>query len=201
MFIQVIQGRISDRSQLENRLRRWTDELGPGAKGWLGLTGGVTEDNTYIGVVRFASETDAQRNSDRPEQDGWWNETSKLFVDKVTFHNCPDVQSLLAGGSDDAGFVQVMQGRVRDVAQLKALNTKLESTLAQARPDVIGLTCAFGDDGVCTQTVYFTSEADARTNERKDLPPEIARTLEEEQNLIEGLTYYDLRDPLLISPR
>lgn len=201
MFIQVIQGKISDPRKMEASVRRWTEELAPGARGWLGSTCGITDDGTLVYVVRFASEAEARANSDRPEQDRYWAEASKLFTGEATFHDCSDVQTLLAGGSDRAGFVQVMQGRVRDVDRLKAINAEVERTLPQHRSDVIGMTVAFSDDGTCTQTVYFTSEEDARRNESKERPPELAEIFDEEQNLIQNLAYYDLRDPWLLSPR
>lgn len=36
------------------------------------------------------------------------------FTGEVTFHDCKDVMLLLGGESDDAEFVQLVQGRLRD---------------------------------------------------------------------------------------
>ena len=36
MFVQVIQGPVSDAGQMRSRLERWADELAPGSIGWLG---------------------------------------------------------------------------------------------------------------------------------------------------------------------
>ena len=55
MFVQVIQGRVSDKDKVREVLERWTTELGPTAKGWLGSTGGVTDDGRLIALVRFES--------------------------------------------------------------------------------------------------------------------------------------------------
>ena len=38
----------------------------------------------------------------------------ECFDGEVTFHDCDDVTMFLGGGSDDAGFVQVIQGRLSD---------------------------------------------------------------------------------------
>ena len=72
MFVQVIQGKVSDAAQVRAHLDKWVAEVAPGAIGWLGSTGGVTEDGNLIALVRFESEEAAQQNSDRPEQGEWW---------------------------------------------------------------------------------------------------------------------------------
>jgi hypothetical protein len=202
MFTQVIQGEMSDAGELRAALDRWVDELAPGASGWLGSTGGVTDDGRFVALVRFESEEAARRNSDRPEQDQWFRETSKLFSGDATFHDCRDVEQFLRGGSDDAGFVQVIQGRTRDVERMRALGEQSGSLLADFRPEVIGGTVALHGDGGFTQAVYFTSEEAAREGERKEPTPELKALLDEEMALYEGdLTYFDLRDPWLNSPR
>src|SRR4051794_20591525 len=106
MFMQVIQGTTNDAAGLRRQMERWDDEMGAGATGFLGTTGGVAEDGTAIVLARFESEQAARANSDRREQGAWWDETAKYFDGDVTFRDCPEVDITLAGGSDDAGFVQ-----------------------------------------------------------------------------------------------
>jgi len=72
MFIQVIQGKVADAEGLRAAIDRWGQELQPGATGWLGTTGGITDDGTFVATVRFDSEDAARRNSQRPEQGAWW---------------------------------------------------------------------------------------------------------------------------------
>ena len=48
MFVQVIQGKVSDKDELRAAVDRWADELAPGATGWLGSTGGVTDAGQAI---------------------------------------------------------------------------------------------------------------------------------------------------------
>ena len=103
MFVQIIQGTVTDADALQRSVERWRKEIKPGAHGYLGSTGGVTPDGRGITMVRFESEADAQANSDRPEQSAWWNEASKAFGDDVTFHNSTEIESLLGGGNDAAG--------------------------------------------------------------------------------------------------
>jgi hypothetical protein len=108
MFVQVIQGRVSDATQVRQGVDDWMARLAPGAESWLGSTTGVTDDGTLIAVVRFDSAEAARRNSGRAQQGEWWSGMSKLFSGEVTFHDCSEVVTARAGGSDDAGFVQVL---------------------------------------------------------------------------------------------
>src|SRR5512134_1758692 len=103
MFIQVM---TADAAGLRRQLDRWHDEIAPGATGYLGTTAGVAEDGTAIVLARFESEDAARANSDRPEQGAWWRATAEYFDGDVTFRDCRQVETSLAGCSDDAGFVQ-----------------------------------------------------------------------------------------------
>ncbi len=195
MFIQVIQGSTSDAEALRAQDDRWTEEVAPGAVGFLGSTSGVTDDGRTIAVVRFESEDAARRNSERPEQDAWWQQTAQLIPD-ATFTETSEVVLMGSGGSDDAGFVQVIQGRVSDVKRMREIGEQFETAGAMARPDVLGGIVALHDDGSYTNVVYFTSEAAAREGEAKDPPPELKALMEEERDLHVGeMTFFDLRDP------
>jgi hypothetical protein len=116
MFVQVIQGQVADPGKVKAALDRWAEELAPGSIGWLGTTAGVTADGRFIALARFESEEAARANSDRPEQDRWWAETSKLFSGEASFKDSSDVTVDVTGDPDAAGFVQVMQGRGSDGA-------------------------------------------------------------------------------------
>ena len=80
MFVQVIQGQVSDAAQVRAQLDKWVAEIAPHATGWLGSTSGVTDDGTLVAVARFESEEAAQQNSDRDEQGAWWDEMAENFV-------------------------------------------------------------------------------------------------------------------------
>ena len=50
--------------------------------------------------------------------------------------------------------------------------------------------------------MYFTSEADAREGERKELPLELRAQMDEMNKLSVGeTTFFDLKQPALRSPR
>ena len=201
MFVQVIQAMVSDKDEMRAAVDRWADELAPGATGWLGSTGGVTDAGQLIAVVRFESEDDARRNSDRPEQDAWWTQTSKLFTDEPKFIESDQVDVDLAGNPDDAGFVQVIQGHSSDPARARELMRQDSEAWAAFRPDILGsLGIGHGDDAY-TAVLYFTSEAAAREGEKKDTPPELAAQMDEMGKLEVGEpTVLDLKDPWLHSP-
>ncbi|WP_431924112.1 hypothetical protein [Nonomuraea jabiensis] len=202
MFIQVIEGRAIDVDDLHEALERWMRELSPGAQGWLGTTAGVTDDGLFVDVARFETRLAAHRSGDRPEHGQWWVETAKLFAGEVTFLDCDEVIEYLGGGSDEAGFVQVLQGRVRDHARVREVLERGQEELAAFRSDLIGGTAAlYGRDG-CVQTAYFTSEMAARRGETKLQPPAIRGLLREWQELFAAdVDFFDLPEPWLYSPR
>jgi hypothetical protein len=201
MFIQVIKGKIADADGLKAALQRWYDEVAPTATGWLGSTGGVTADGTAVAVVRFESAAAARRNSERPEQQRWWEQASASFAGDVEFHDCEQVLSFLDEGSDDAGFVQIIQGRVTDADRMLRLLEESAEPLRKLRPEIIGGTIALHGDGGFTQTVYFASETAAREGERKETPPEMKEMDEEVGAMMSDATFFDLPHPWLHSPR
>src|SRR3954453_17985249 len=138
MFVQVIEGKLKDPDLLQRQLERWRKEIKPGAKGYLGSTSGVTAGGTSIAVIRFDSEAAARANSERSEQGAWWNETSKAFDGEPAFLESSDTEELFSGGSNDAGFVQVMKGKVKDAAAFRKWGKEHEDQLKKLRPDLIG---------------------------------------------------------------
>jgi hypothetical protein len=199
MFAQVIQGRVGDAEALKAAVAEWLREQAPEATGWLGTTAGVADDGTFIAVARFDSAEAARRNSERPGQADWWTRTSRHFAGDVTFHDCDEVLTLQDGGSDDAGFVQVIQGHGNADAMRKMVAEGPSEEMRQYRPDVIGGTIALHGDGGFTQVVYFTSEEAAREGERKERPQEAQAKMAEAFDPA-GLTFIDLRDPMFSSP-
>jgi hypothetical protein len=191
VFIQIIQGKCTRQDELRAAGEGWRDELSGGAVGWLGGTYGFTDDDEFIGVVRFESREAAMANSARPEQGAWAERMMALMDGPVEFHDCDDVTSFLDGGSDDAGFVQVIRGRADDPGPIKAMLADT-ATLSEMRPEIIGGTLAIEPDGTFTETVAFTDEASARRGEQTEPPPEVREGLDA---MLRGATFYDLRHP------
>ena len=201
MFAQIIRGKVSDPTAVRPVVDRWMTELGPTAKGWLGSTSGVTDDNEVFVLVRFESEEAARANSDRPEQGAWWAEMEKVFDGQPAFQDSNDVQVDTSGDPDAAGFVQVMTGQVRDPDRAKELVAN-QPRMQDVRPDVLGSVTVGHDDAKWTMIVYFRSEQEAREGERKEVPAEIAKAMEELQSLAIGQPQFlDLKNPWLDSPQ
>jgi len=200
MFVQVIQGRVTDADRLHMAFDRWEQELADGAIGWLGASEGVTDDGRFIAVVRFESEEAARQNSQRPEQDQWWREVSALFAEPVTFHDSTDVMEDIVGDPDQAGFMQIMQGRGSDPQRARELMTQDSGEWSQFRPEILGSVAAQYDDGSYTMAMYFTSEAEARAGEKKEPPPKLKAQMDEMNALTIGETeFFDIRHPWLYS--
>lgn len=192
MFIQVIQGRCTRQDELRALADSWSSTLKPTATGWLGGTFGFTDDSEFFGIVRFDTLENAMANSNRPEQGEFGARLEELLDGTATFHDYTDVRPFLDGGSDDAGFVQVIQGQLEDRSLLDDLLATTDM-LREMRPEVIGGTFAVADDGSFTQTVAFTDEGTARTAEASvPPPPEVSALLEK---VMTGARYYDLHSP------
>lgn len=201
MFIQVIQGRIGDKDAAKATLDRWLRDIEPAAVGWIGGTYGFTDNDTLVAIVRFDSKEAAMANSARSEQQAWWREMQAHFTGPITFHDCDDVTLLLGGGSDEARFVQVIQGRLANAARMRELASQSAGLISRYRPDILGATIAIGDDGFFTETIAFSSEPEARRAERQPIPPEASEVLDETMSLLDGVTYIDLHQPWFASHR
>jgi hypothetical protein len=197
MFVQVIEGKVADAERLRQQMDRWTQELRPGAAGFLGTTGGVTDDGRGVFLARFDSAAEAKANSDRPEQGQWWAATASCFDGEVTFTDSEDVELFLAGGSNDAGFVQVMKSSGVDRDKVHEMDRQFEEVAAQWRPDLIGSTRVWTGPHRCIDVAYFTSEAAAREGEQKAPPPELAGQSAEFEAMMANTEFLDLRQPWL----
>ena len=195
MFIQVIQGRCNDADRLRKQLDVWERDLAPSADGFLGSTGGLTDDGTFVAVVRFDSREQADAQSSRPEQDAWWQATSTCYDGEPVFHDSTSVDVDTPGDPSQAGFVQVMQGRVDDAAGFRSFMQAPLDGLREMRPEIIGGTVAVADDGGFTQTIYFTSQEAAREGEKQEMPAEVQEQMQQGMGAMHDLQYFDLTDP------
>lgn len=195
MFVQVVQAQAKDAAGVKDMFDRWDSEVKPAAKGYLGATGGVTDDGQLLVIARFEDEASADANNDLPEQQQWFSEFEKR-VDDLGFTNYTNVDINQDGGSDDAGFVQVIRVKGGDVAAYRALDQEMDSKLREVRPDVIGGITAYTDDGDVTTVIYFTSEEEARKNENN---PEFQELAKQFMSLAGEPTFYDLKEPWFAS--
>ena len=172
---------------------RWQRDLRPGAIGYLGVTRASLPKVAPIAIVRFEDEASAPRMRQRPEQKAWFEDMAKLYDGEPTFTESSDVTEWMGGGSDDAGFVQIMKFTGADRAQVEKMDAALEP-LADQRPDIIGGLRIWTGPDSCIDVAYFTTEEEARKGEQAEMPDEIKELMSEFEGEIE---YLDLTDPQL----
>lgn len=200
MFIQVMRGKVTDPDAFRRRGEVWMQEVRPGSVGWLGTTGGITDDGEAIVFARFESEEAARANSDRPEQGAWFAETAALFDGAPSFAESSDVEVFRDGGSDDAGFVQVMHVKTSRRVDVAAMQDKAEPILRQVHTGLIGGFTVWVAPDEAYEVNFFTDEAIAREGEKAmGEHPDAASLLDEWQRVFDSVTYLDLRDPILES--
>lgn len=195
MFVQVVQAKAKDKAGVKDMWDRWDTEVKPAAKGYLGATGGISADGTLTVIARFESEDAAEANNNIPEQQQWFSEFEKR-VDDLGFTNYTNVELQDGGGSDDAGFVQVIRITGADPEAFRKLDAEIAPKMEGLRPDVIGSLNAWTDDGDVTTVIYFTSEAEARKNESK---PEFQEAAKAYMELPGDSKFFDLSDPWFAS--
>ena len=195
MFVQVIEGKTSDPGGLIEHSERWQQELRPGAVGYLGVTAGVAADGRTIAIVRFEDEDAARANAARPEQTAWFEGMAKLYDGEPTFTESSDVTEWMGGGSNDAGFVQVMKTTGADRAEVERMDAAFEKFASQ-RPDLLGGLRIWTGEDSCIDVAYFTSEEEARKGEKAEMPDELKELMGEFTSLGET-EYLDLVDPQL----
>ena len=196
MFVQVIEGRTSDPAALIENGERWQRELRPGAIGYLGLTAGVTADGRTVAIVRFEDEASARKNADRPEQTAWFEDMVKLYDGQPTFTESTDVTEWMGGGSNEAGFVQVMKSTGVDRSQVEKMDAAFEPFAGQ-RPDLLGGLRIWTGPDACIDVAYFTSEAEARKGEQAEMPDELKALMSEFEEGMGETEYLDLTSPQL----
>src|SRR4051794_7877182 len=158
MFVQIIQGKVKDADLLARQSERWVKEIKPGVKGYLGSTTGVTPDGRGITIARFESAKAAAANSNNEQQSAWWNETAKAYDGEPTFIDCTATDTMFGGGSNDAGFGQVIQGRGQDEGAMRSEMGSMESRLGTSRPGICGRARAWDrDGGGVSQARHFRS--------------------------------------------
>jgi len=195
MFVQIIEGTTSNPDALYAAGDAWDAEVKPGAVGFLGVTAGVSADGKAFTLVRFQDEASAKANSERPEQGAWFEKhLASAYDAPPTFTESSDTDEFMGGGSNDAGFVQVMKSKNVDRAKIEQLDGVFEK-FAGERPDILGGFRVWTGADSCVDVMYFTSEADARKGEQADMPDEIQKAMASLGEM--DVEFLDLPDPQL----
>ena len=196
MFVQIIEGTTSNPDALTAAGDAWQEEVRPGAIGFLGVTAGTSADGKAFSLVRFQDEKSARANSERAEQGAWFEKhLASAYDAPPTFTESSDISEFLGGGSDEAGFVQVMKISGVDRQKLEDLDNVFEK-FAGERPDILGGLRAWTGPDSCVDVMYFTSEADARKGEQAEVPEELQKAMADFGAMAQ-VEFIDLPDPQL----
>lgn len=194
MFVQIIEGRTKDAEGQARHGATWDTAVGK--PGILGVTAGATDDGRFVSVVRFESEEAARAIQDSPEQTAWFETMSTFYDGPPTFAESSEVEELLGGGPDEAGFVQVMRSTGVDRAQVQRMD-KLFETFADQRPDLLGVLRVWTGPDSCVDVAYFSSEAEARAGEQVEMPAELQEAMADMGEPAGTTEYLDLKQPYL----
>jgi hypothetical protein len=199
VFIQMVQGSCSRQDEMRGLVDDWCATMAD-RPGWLGGTYGFTDDDRFLGIVRFDSSAACRESAATPEAAMMWAGAEALFDGTCEIHESEDVSMMLDGGSDDAGFVQVMRGRIADADRFRhlATDTEMTSMLHEARPEIIGATVAVEPDGTFIETIAFTDEESARRGEQLDMPDDVRADLDAS---MADVQFLDLHRPWFASHR
>ncbi len=196
IFVQVIQGSVRDREEARKTWERWIDDVAPDAVGWLASTAGFS-DSEFIAAVSFASDEAARRNSQRPEQDEWWSEMEQHFSGDPTFRECVQVSTYGAWERQDAEFVQIVQGRSRNLGEtMEKIAEAYQEFVKDHHLGLLGGIVVDHGDGTFTEVIYYPTEDEARMESEEEArkPVGAAETLSGD---VRDVRYLFLRDPIL----
>jgi hypothetical protein len=196
MFVQFITATITDVDGLRAHLKRGGAELTPGVVGFLGSTAGISTKGDFVVLARYDSAAAAAASRSRPESEAWWRDLQE-FIEGAPVVKESERVSVLISGSDDASFVQIMEG-TGDPAALASLDERFLELAPTYRPDIMGGYRAYFDNGTWADITYFTSEAEARAGESREMPPDVAQLFEEFGRVAGIVAYHDLTEPLTV---
>jgi heme-degrading monooxygenase HmoA len=200
VFVWVLEGKAADPGEVGRQLAHWTGEFGD-TPGYLGATGGVTDDRRFLLLVRWESEEAGNELLLRREQQEWYEAFQESFDGAIEFAETGDVTTHLVGGSDAAGFVQAMKVSGVDRQRVETADREFENLAAQFRPDLIGGVRVWTAQDGFVEVNYFTSEQDARAGEKQAPPPEVAERFEDFMAMMKDAEYFDFTEPFLHTAR
>lgn len=199
MFAEIAVGSVRDRGTLERLLDQWYSDLRATTPGFLGGFAGIGNDETFVGVWRFASEAASARATSNTEQSRWWAALGDCLADlervgtsDVALHGA----CLQAYGD----FTQVIRGDVLDqaayddtLAQVNAHWTRLVAK----RPEILGRVAVRLPDDRLVDAVFFESEDAARVGEARERDQATAELLQAMAGVRSVDQYTDVPGPRL----
>ena len=191
MFVQIIRAKAGDPAGLK---KVWEENKGRHGEGFLGATAGVTTKGLFVVAARFENEALAKKMSDSAEQSAMWAQIESCLDGPAEFLESSDV-FMERPGSEKAGFVQMMRSKVSDRKRVEELEIQFDEQVSTLRPDLIGHMNVWLPDGRVHTVDWFTSEAEARAGEKKDMPADMQETFQEWMALSSDVEWFDITDP------
>ena len=200
VFVQIIQAPVADADDVRDHFDHWFEDLVDDATGWLGTTAGTTDEGELFAAVRFVSTEAARRNSQREEQDAWWQELLRRLADEPVVHSCSDVAEIAGGASDHAGYVQVVQGRASNLSDvLHDIARGAETTLPH-RPTLLGGYLAAHDEGGgFSEVMYYPTVEAAEAKESEQLRESRLSRIQEKATFLTDVRRLKFIEPWLYS--
>ncbi|MFP5297817.1 MAG: hypothetical protein ACLGHL_02375 [Actinomycetota bacterium] len=163
-------------------------------QGWRSAVAGIARTDEFLAALEFTDPPSAAAALSDLTVSGWFKEVEGCLKDPET-RDSFEGETLIAGTREDAGFIQVIRGRTTDRERWTAINEAMQEVMRTHRPEVLAASIAWFDDDHFSETVFFTSEQEAREGESREFPGGMAGLFGELMNLVEDLTYVDVRDP------
>lgn len=193
MFVTVIRARSVDNATTQSAWKQWAAALRLGCDGFLGSTAGVAPNGQLVLVARFTDEEAARRSATPGNGASEWALIERACVPPLAVFESEQVDVSMGGGSDDAGFVQVLFGH-GDRVRARDVLLRGEAVLQRERPDIIGGFTAWRDR-TFVDVAYFRSESEARAGESRELSAEGREWFEQLASVMEFDEFVDLPHP------
>lgn len=193
MFVRVIDAAVVSKALLRNAWDHLHDELAR-TDVWSASVGGVGSNGRFLATMCFTSPSGTDVLESDPLVARWWADLH-LHLEEPTVQDSTSADILIPGGSEAATFVQFIRGRSSDPERMSAINKAMQAEVQMHRPEILGSSIAWHAGGVFTETVYFTSEQEARLGESREFPGGIKGLFEELMQLVQEIAYIDVRSP------
>ena len=195
MFSQTLTAQVSDKDGFKQALDTWYEQLAP--DGYLGGICGVSSDGVGVVISYYDTAASAHEQGEREQQKQWLADLNQYLSGDVTSRQADDVVDDSPGDISGAGFVQVIEGALKDPDRMRELATSNREAWAAFRPEILGSRLLLHNAGKYTMVIYFTDESAAREGEQKqEVPPELADEAKEMASMdTEQPTFLDIAEP------
>ena len=96
MFIQMVQGPCSHQDDMRMLVDDWCGDMAD-QPGWLGGTYGFSDDDRFVGVVRWDSKAACDAYCAREGSAWWWAGACEVMEGMPEIHQSEDVSMMLNG--------------------------------------------------------------------------------------------------------